>query len=79
MGVNKFESISCFADSLIVVTHHSSAFLHTKVVPIDGGLPPFTLPSVVSDYLVSQDSKALVYRTFTPQHDSDLYKMINLN
>lgn len=77
-GVNQFESISCFADSLILVTDHTSASQRIQVVPIDGGAPIVNLPHQVADLLVSEDGKALVWRTYNPKRDSGQYELVDV-
>jgi len=77
-GVNQFESISCFADSLILVTSHTSASFRLQVVPIDGGAPIFDLPHEVADQTVSPDCKALLWRTYDPKRDSNSYILIDV-
>ncbi len=76
--LNHFEFVACFADSLILQTSHNSAAKHFFVTSIDGDPPPFELPSQVSDLFVSEDCKALIYRTYQRRNESNSYTLIEV-
>lgn len=75
-GVNQFESASCFEDSLILQTSHTSGFRNVQVIPIEGAKASFTMPSRVADVFVSAGGKALIYREFDSHQESSRYVLM---
>jgi hypothetical protein len=76
-GAKRFEFVGCFGDSLLIQTSHTNASRIIHVLPIEYSKHSPSIPRQVADIFISPDNRALIYRQYDKEKESNKYILLN--